>query len=203
MKLHGRYHSPFVRRVAIWLNLQDRAFAHHPVMVTGEDYERLKTINPIGRVPALELDDGAMLVETFAIIDWIEETAPAGKRLLPPGGGERMRAMQTIACANSLAEKAVALVYETTRRPEHLYWSEWIKRVEGQITAALDMLEAGCPRGQFAGGGQPNGADVAAVASFDFVGRACPHLSEGEYPLLHALSARANALPAFGSTRPS
>lgn len=202
MKLHGRFHSPYVRRVAVWLNLQDRAFEHHPVMVTGDDYERLKTINPIGRVPALELDDGAILIETFAIIDWVEETASADKRLLPPASRERMRALQMTAYANSLAEKAVALVYETTRRPENLHWSEWIERVEAQITAALDLLETNCPKDQFAGGAHPNGADVAAVASFDFVVRTCPHLSEGKYPLLHALSERANALPAFASTKP-
>ena len=202
MKLYGRYHSPFVRRVAIWLNLQGREFEHHPIMVTGEDYERLKAINPMGRVPALQLDEQTTLVETSSIIDWIEGTAPASARLLPPSGPQRMQALQAVACAHSLAEKAVALVYETTRRPEALHWAEWIERVDGQITAALELLEAHCPHDDFAGGVQPNGADVAVVASFDFTVRTCPRLAEGQYPLLHSLSKRANAIPAFKMTTP-
>ncbi len=203
MNLYGRYHSPFVRRVAIWLNLQGRAYAHQPIMVTGDDYERLKTINPMGRVPALQLDDATMLVETFAIIDHLELTAPAEARLLPIDPEQRLGVMQVVACANTLAEKAVALVYETTRRPPELHWAEWIARVEGQVTSALDLLEAHSPTEGFAGGDAPNGADVAAVASFDFVGMACPHLSEGKYRRLAALSARANELDAFSSTLPS
>lgn len=203
MILHGRYHSPFVRRIAIWLNLQDRPFEHRPVMVTGDDYARLREINPIGRVPALQLDDGTTLVETSAIIDWIEETAPENDRLLPSAGVDRMRVLQGVACANSLAEKAVALVYESVRRPDALHWAEWIERIEGQITAALDLLEAHCPDDGFAGGAQPNGADIAAVAGFDFVVGAFPRLVDGRYPRLGNLSKRANSMTEFSSTRPS
>lgn len=202
MILYGRYLSPFVRRVAIWMNLQERAFEHRPLSVLGEDFDRLREVNPFGRVPALQLDDGTVLVETWAIVDWLEETAPADRRLLPASGQARMRALQGVACAHSVAEKAVALVYETTRRPEALHWADWIARVRDQVATGLDLLEAHTPDAGFAGGGGPTGMTAAAVASFDFVKTAHPRLVEGRHPRLHALAERANALPAFSSTRP-
>ncbi len=202
MILYGRFHSPFVRRIAIWLNLQGRAFEHEPIMVTGDDFDRLSTINPVGRVPALQIVDGPLLIETAAIIDWIEDTAPVEKRLLPSTGTERMEAMRAIAYANSLAEKAVALVYDTIRRPEELHWQDWIDRLSGQCRGALDLLEGSTPQSSFFGGRNPAGADAAAVASYDFMRRTHPKVLAGPYPRLDALSQRANQLPAFASTIP-
>ncbi|MEZ5936694.1 MAG: glutathione S-transferase family protein [Hyphomonadaceae bacterium] len=202
MILHGRFLSPFVRRVAIWMSLQGRAFEHRPLMVTGPDFETLKTINPMGRVPALTLDDGTTLVETFAIVDWLEETAAPEQRLLPPSGEARRGALQAVACANTLAEKAVALVYETVRRPEAYHWADWIARVQSQVATSLDLLEAHAPETGFGGGDQPTGATAAVVAGFDFVGHALPHLVAEGYPRLKALSERANALPAFSANKP-
>lgn len=202
MILYGRYLSPFVRRVAIWLALQDRAFEHRPLSVMGDDFEALKRVNPFGRVPALAIDDGMVLVETSAIIDWLEETALAGKRLLPATGRERMTALQGVACANSVAEKGVALVYETTRRPKELHWRDWIDRVETQVRVGLDLLEAQAPDEGFASGGAPNGVTAAVVASWDFIAMAHPYLVESGYPKMKALSERANALPQFAASRP-
>ena len=202
MILYGRFHSPFVRRIAIWLNLQGRAFQHEPIMVTGEDFDRLKSINPVGRVPALQIDGGPLLIETAAITDWIEDTAPVERRLLPPSGTDRMEAMRTIAYANSLAEKAVALVYDTIRRPEQLHWQDWIARLSGQCRGALDLLEASAPQSGFFGGQNPAGADTAAVASYDFMKRTHPKVLTGPYARLEALSQRANQLPAFASAIP-
>lgn len=202
MILYGRFHSPYVRRIAIWLALQDRNFSHEPLMVTGEDFAKLKSINPVGRVPALRIDDDTLLIETAAIIDWIEDTAPADRRLLPPTGPDRMGAMRVIAYANSLAEKAVALVYDTIRRPPELHWHEWIDRLKGQCKGALDLLEACTPENGFLAGATPAGADVAAVASFDFVTRVHPDLVSDGYPRLKSLSARSNAIEAFAASIP-
>lgn len=203
MILYGRDLSPFVRRVAVWCALQERAVERRPLMVSGEDFETLRGINPLGRVPILQLEDGESLIETWAICDWLEETAPEAARLLPAGGIPRRVAMQELAYANSVAEKAVALVYDKNRRPEEFHWTDWQARLEGQIAGGLSALESHCPaEGWLAGRERPMAGDVGFVCAHDFVAATNPYLLEGSYPKLRALAARANALEAFGATKP-
>ncbi len=199
MVLYGRYLSPYVRRIAIWLGLQGRSFEHRPILVTGEDFDRLRALNPLGRVPVLVLEDGGALVETGAIVDWLEETAP-DRRLLPVCGKTRRDAMQTIGYADGLAEKVVALVYERQRRPAEYHWPDWQARLETQIAGALDRLEAEAPEEGFFGGAEPGGLDAAVLGSFDHAWHMHPHLVRHEK--LRKLSERANRLPVFSGTHP-
>jgi len=198
MILYGRTVSPFVRRVAIWLDLQGRRYENVPLLVL-DDFEQLKTINPFGRVPALRLDDGTVLVETWAITDYLEDTAPDGKRLLPTTGPARMRALQDLASAHNAAEKGVALVYETVRRPPHLHWPDWIARVRGQATTGLDLLEA---QAHLMSVERTPGPLAAAVATYDFLSVMLPDVIADAYPALRACAETANAMPAFAASRP-
>ena len=59
MILYGRNLSPFARRIAIWCALQGREIERRDILVTGDDFKRLATMNPVARVPVLELDDGS------------------------------------------------------------------------------------------------------------------------------------------------
>src|SRR5215475_8705748 len=99
MILYGRYFSPFARRVGAWMILQGRAFEHVPLPPRGSGSEALAEINPMLRIPVLRLDDGTMLIETFAIIDWLEDSAPPDRRLLPVSGESRRRRLQGVALA--------------------------------------------------------------------------------------------------------
>ena len=60
MILIGQYDSPFVRRVAISLHHFGLAFDREVMSVFG-DFDELTRQNPLGRVPALRLDDGEVL----------------------------------------------------------------------------------------------------------------------------------------------
>ncbi len=203
MILYGRDLSPFTRRVAIWLTLQGREFERRPLMVQGEDFETLKQISPQGRVPILQLDDGAALIESWAICDWLEDSAEESARLLPVTGLPRREMMQELAHASSTAEKGVALVYDKNRRPEHLHWSDWQARLSGQILGGLRAMEAHCPEaGWLSGTDRPMAGDIGFVITYDFIAASNPHLLDEGFPKLAALSARANAMPAFGDTKP-
>ncbi|MFT6775676.1 MAG: glutathione S-transferase [Paracoccaceae bacterium] len=203
MILYGRDLSPFTRRVAIWCALQEREVERRPLMVQGEDFETLKTVNPVGRVPILQLEDGANLIETWAICDWLEDIAPEGARLIPATGVARRDVLQEVAFANSVVEKGVALVYDKNRRPEHLHWADWQSRLAGQIEGGLRALEAHCPEdGWLAGRNRPMAGDVAFVIAHDFIAVTNPQLLEIGVPKLVALAARANATPAFGASKP-
>lgn len=201
MILYGRDLSPFVRRIAIWCALQSREVERRPLMVSGEDFEKLKTMNPVGRVPILDLDDGTRLVDSYMIGDWLDETSPNGVRLVPVRGDARREVLQRLAIGAGTAEKSVALVYEKNRRPEELHWKSWQDRLIGQIHGGLKALDGAAPADGWSGEG-PDAGDVAAIVAFQFVEAANPWLLEPGYPRLAALVERAMQNPAIAASKP-
>jgi len=144
--LYGRDLSPYARRVAIWARLQGRALERRALAATDpRDAEAIRAVHPGLRVPVLELEDGTRLIESFAICDWLDETVPEGRRLVPASGPARRDGLQRIALAHATTEKIVALVYERNRRPETLHWPEWQERLAGQVRGGFAALEAAAP----------------------------------------------------------
>jgi glutathione S-transferase len=199
--LHGGKRSPFVRRVAIWLGLQGRTCERRAVDLFGADFEAFRARNPLARVPVLTTPDGDLL-ETSAIIDYLETTADEDARLIPASGAARITCLQQMGLANGIAEKGVAFVYETERRPAETQWSGWIERVTIQVDAGLAALEAACPSEGWFGGDRPNGADASAVSAIDFLITTRFPLDTASIPKLMVLSQRSRAHPAFETTRP-
>jgi glutathione S-transferase len=191
-----------VRRVEIWLTLHERPFERDYVNVFGDGFPQFMAINPLGRVPALTIESGEHLIETAAIVDYLEDLAPASARLLPAGGEARRVCTQRIACANAIAEKGVALAYEVERRPPQYQWPAWRDRLTTQLDGGLAALEAMVPVAGWMGGERLDGADVAAICAYDFIGTIAAFTPATELPRLAALAARANALPAFSTSYP-
>ena len=92
MILIGQYDSPFVRRVAVALRIYDVAYEHRPWSVFG-DAEKIAAFNPLLRVPTLVCDDGEALVESGAILDWLDEQAGPDRALIAASGPERRAAL--------------------------------------------------------------------------------------------------------------
>jgi len=101
MELIGSYGSPFVRRVAVTLHLYGMAFTQLP-LGTVPDAAAIRAKNPLGRVPALVLDDGEVLIDSLFIIDWMDEQAGA-RALVPRAGAERRRVNRLTALAAAVA----------------------------------------------------------------------------------------------------
>ena len=203
MILYGRDMSPFVRRIAIWCALQDREVERRPITVMGEDFAKLKAMNPVARVPVLELDDGTRMIDSYAIGDWLDETSPNGVRLVPPEGAARRDTLQRLALAAGVAEKAVALVYERNRRPEQFHWQDWQDRVAGQVQSGLAALDAAAPQAGWSGGDAPDAGDVSAAVAYQFVEATNPFVLEPGYARLAALAERAMQLPGVAETKPA
>ncbi|WMS42257.1 glutathione S-transferase [Acuticoccus sp. MNP-M23] len=203
MKLVGRDLSPYVRRVAIWLTLQERAFEREILgTFDPEVMDRLNAVHPSRRVPALVLDDGTSLIESFAICDYLDETMPH-LRLVPESGPARRVTLQRIALAHSTTEKIVAVFYEKGRRPPELVWDEWLDRLAAQTRDGLAAMEANAdPAGAFGGADGPDGGDIAVVCAFQMAKITSPWLIDREYKALEALEAQAMALAPFAETYP-
>jgi len=195
--LYGGDRSPFVRRVAYWLNLQGRAYVRRPVDLWVKDFVSIREKNPLSRVPILELEDGTSLFETFSIVDWLEDSAAPSQRLLPLGGPARRETLRDLALAAGIAEKVVALIYETERRPADKVWDDWSERLSAQVRSGLSALEAALPAQGWHGGARPDGADcaIAALHALLLTVKAADFLAGG--PHLVAYGNRCAVTPAF------
>ncbi|MCC7272509.1 MAG: glutathione S-transferase N-terminal domain-containing protein, partial [Alphaproteobacteria bacterium] len=181
MMLVGRYLSPFVRRTAITLKLYGMPFEHNPLS-TMTDMDAIKRINPVGRVPALVTDDGATLVDSATIIDWLDEQAGPAHALTPPAGPERRAVQRLVAIALGTMEKAVAYSYETKRRPAERQHQPWIDNLTSQIAGGLAALEAiqGTP---WLAGAKMTQADVTTAVLVEYMRASHPDLfPAGKYP---------------------
>ncbi|MCF3933146.1 glutathione S-transferase family protein [Acuticoccus sp. M5D2P5] len=202
MLLIGRNHSPYTRRVAITCALQGRTIERRELGAREpENAAEICRYNPGLRVPILVLDDGTPLIETAAICEWLDETAPEGKRLIPASGVARRDALQLIALAHQTTEKLVTNVYEGLRRPAEYHWPEFQERTRGQIAGGLEALEALVPDGFF-GGEQPDGRDVAVICCWHMAELTAKDLIDGRYPRLTAFADRMMAIPAVADTYP-
>jgi glutathione S-transferase len=202
--LIGMFDSPFVRRVAISLKLCGIAFEHADWSV-GADFERIRRYNPLVRVPTLVLDDGEVLLESQALLDYLDELVGPQRALLPRVGRERRTALKLMATALGAADKAREQVYERAFRPPEKRHEPWLARCRTQMHGALAELERHAAErgiGRWLVGERMTQADITAVCAFTFLTDALAlSLQAAPYPALRALTARCEALPEFQSTR--
>ncbi len=195
--LIGQYDSPFVRRVAIALRLYGLPFEHRPWSTFG-DADKLATFNPLRRVPTLVLDGGEALIESTAILDYLDELVGPERAMIAAKGAERRRALKICALGSGLADKAVSLIYERVLRKDQL--KLWVERCEAQISGVLEVLEK--ERAQVATpfwfGDRIGHADIMVACALRFTGEGHPALFDARYPALQAHAARCEALPPFG-----
>ena len=199
MILVGRYRSPFTRRVAISMQLLGIAYEHRPY-TAWSNLAEVRTVNPVGRVPALVLDSGEALFDSSAILDYIDHLAGPQRSLLPPQEPERHRVLRITACALGVLEKVVATLYEQTMHPPEKIHRPWIEHNENQARSGLQWL-ASCDWSL--SGSAFTQADITTIAMYDFTRIVNqPLIPEGAYPRLDALAAYCGEFPAFRDTRP-
>ncbi|VVN68673.1 putative GST-like protein YibF [Pseudomonas fluorescens] len=140
MKLVGMLDSPYVRRVAISLELYGIEFVHEPLSVF-RTYAEFAEINPVVKAPTLVLDDGTVLMDSSLILDYLETLAPADKKLLPRQPAALARDLHALGLALAACEKSVQIVYEHNLRPAEKQHAPWLERVSGQLLAAYGLLD--------------------------------------------------------------
>ncbi|MEO8754531.1 MAG: maleylacetoacetate isomerase [Casimicrobiaceae bacterium] len=207
MKLYDYFRSSAAYRVRIALNLKglapERTFVH---LRKGAQREApYLALNPQGLLPALVTDEGAVLTQSLAIIEYLDETHPQPP-LLPSGPAARARVRGlalAVACDIHPIDNLRVLRYllqtvgvaEEQKDAWYKYW----------IDVGLEALELQLSRdaltGRYCHGDTPTLADICLVPQLANARRVDLDLSP--YPTLTRIDVACRELPAFAAAEPS
>lgn len=194
MILIGQFDSPFVRRIGIALETYGRAYEHKPWSTFG-DADQIARYNPTLRVPTLVFDDGAVMVDTHAILLVLDAAAPPARRLTPADPDQMRSVWRICGFASGVSDKAVQLFYVTMFAKQ--VDSGFVARMRAQIGDTLDLLEREAPQGWWVGDAITH-ADIAMASTYRHFSEAYAGQFEfARWPALKAHSERCEKLPVF------
>ena len=197
MQLIGLLDSPYVRRVAISMQWLGLAYDHQPLSVF-RTFDAFQAINPVVKAPTLVCDDGQVLMDSGLILTYVE--ALAHPRSLMPTDLDALRDdLRIIGLALAVCEKSIQIYYERTLRPAEKRHAPWLERITGQLLAACDGLEETLETRPLPVKTETitQASITTAVAWYFTQQMVTDVVPAGSYPALVALSAQAEALPAF------
>ncbi|HEX7983368.1 MAG TPA: maleylacetoacetate isomerase [Duganella sp.] len=209
MKLYTYFRSSAAYRVRIALNLKGLAYEAQPVHLLRDGGEHLadayRAVNPSKLLPTLEDDDGAVIGQSLAILEYLEDTRPQTP-LLPadPVGRARVRALAltVVADTHPLGNLRVLKYIKGEMGQTEEVKLEWHRHWLRSGLATLESLLAGDARtGVYAHGDTPTIADCCLV----------PHVFNAQrfevdmapYPTVMRINAACAELPAFQQAHPS
>ena len=145
------------------------------------------------------LETGETLIESGAILDYLDEIAGPDRALVPRAGVARRKALRTLAAATAACDKAIAITYER-RRPSDKVSTDWIVRCRVQLDAALSELESSGL--ELSGSRRLTQVDITTACMCGYVQRVEPDaLSAARYPSLSQLSTTCEARSEFAACR--
>jgi glutathione S-transferase len=194
MQLIGMLDSPYVRRVAISLQVLGLAFDLDQVSVFRQ-FERFSALNPVVKAPSFITDDGVVLMDSNLILEHIAHLAP--RSLMPADRAAHEIALRQVGLAMAACEKSVAILYERNQRPAEKLHQPWLDRARGQLLAAYGALEKEASPDWFTGEDLMQPQITVAVAWRFSQHTVSDVVSAADFPRLVTLSARAEQLAPF------
>ena len=191
--------SPFVRKVRIAASVLglEPEIALEPADTMNAD-DPVRRQNPLGKIPALVLEDGTVLFDSRVILDYLDHRAGGG-RIVPSDAGARFAALRLQALADGLMDASVLLVYEGRFRPAERHEPKWLDHQSGKIARALAALEATPP----ALSTTPDVGQIALACALGYRDFRFEGTWRREHPRLVAwLDRFAARVPAFAATAP-
>jgi glutathione S-transferase len=188
--------SPFARKVRIAaavLELEDRIEIANAD--TGNPEDSLRTQNPLGKIPALVLENGETIFDSAVIVEYLDWLAGGGK-IIPTEPKARFRSLTQQALADGISDAAVLLRYETLWRDPEMRSEKWMAYQADKIARALRAFEKAPPEDL---------SDVGTIALASALGYLDLRFEgawRAEHPrLVSWLDVFADATPSFEATR--
>ncbi len=201
MQLIGVNRSPFTRRVALTLRIYGMPYEQN-ALSGFRDRDAVRSANPLGRIPALVLDDGETLVDSHAIIDHLDEIYGRERALTPASGADRRLVLKLVAILMGACDKALQVAYERNYRPVETVHQPWIDDCMAQVASALTVVDTMItPEADGLVLGRLTQADLAAFVT-ERLARGLGLDTERDMPNLFALTSRLGNTPPFASTEP-
>lgn len=200
MKLYASSGSPFARKIRVML-IEKKA-PHEVEMVdlwAPSDYQET---NPVGKVPALRLDDGRVIVNSPLIADYVDGRFPQ-PRFIPADPEQRLEVRRWEALADATMDAAVASLYEARFHDEAKRSQAFLDRQRGKIDAGFAALERALGGRQWCVGEAMSLADIATACHIAFILLRRPEFFPAErYPGLARLARAVGARDSMKQTVP-
>ena len=127
MKLPFSPASPFARKVriaAIELGLIDRIEFVATNVVPGQANDDYSKITPLKKLPVLILDNGDVILDSYVIVEYLDELAGGGK-LVPASGPDRWKVKSHHSLLQGMLDSMLLCRYEAMVRPKEFFWKAW------------------------------------------------------------------------------
>ncbi len=190
--------SPFVRKVRIaasLLGLADKIDVRDTDLNDAADTIRVQ--NPLGKIPALILEDGTVYYDSRVILEYLDHLAGGG-RIIPREPRARFETLRLQALCDGILDASVLIVYETRYRSAEQRSQTWLDRQAGKVARGLAALEAAPPPL----GATPDVGQIALACVLGYRDLRFDGSWRKEYPRLLAFHDQfAASVPAFGQTK--
>jgi glutathione S-transferase len=202
MKLIGVNRSPYTRRVAITLTALGVSYEQRCVSGFG-NRDEVRGHNPLGRIPALVLDDGETLIDSGAIVDHLDETYGGERPTVPRSGAERRAVLRLAAMMIGACDKGLQAAYHRNHTPVEKRHQPWVDDCTAQMVHALSAVDAMVdPSAPYLLLGRLTQADITAFVAERLARFGLNVDTASEMPRLHAHVRKLAEEPAFRGTEP-
>lgn len=185
MQLYASPASSFARKIRVMLI--EKNVPHEVGMVNLWEPNDLKKVNPMGKVPALRLDDGRVLINSPLIADYVDSRFPA-PRLIPEDPELRFEVRRREALADGTMDAVSASLYEMRFHDEAKRSQAWLDRQRGKVDAGFAALEEMLGGRQWCVGNAMSLADIAIACHIGFIRLRAPQFFlEEKHPNLARL----------------
>jgi glutathione S-transferase len=202
MRLIGVNRSPYTRRVAITLAAYAVPYEQRCVSGFG-NREEVRGHNPLGRIPALVLDDGETLIDSGAIVDHLDERYGGEPPTTPRSGAGRRAVLRVAAMMMGACDKGLQAAYHRNHTPVDKRHQPWVEDCTAQMVHALvavdAMVDASAPYLLL---GRLTQGDITAFVAERLARFGLNVDTATQVPRLHALVRRLGEEAAFRSTEP-
>lgn len=200
MKLIGSNASPFVRKVRIFAAEKRIDYEWELDSVFSPD-SKVPSFNPLGKIPALILDDGATLFDSRVIVEFLDTLSPIGK-LIPSNGRDRIEVKRWEALADGVLDAGILARLENARKAGEKS-PAWADRQMGKLTRGLQAMEDQLGDKPWCSGSAFSLADIALGACLGWLDFRFAALGWKEkHPNLARHHAKLAERPSFAETAP-
>ncbi|MTI43654.1 glutathione S-transferase [Roseibium hamelinense] len=192
--------SPFGRKIKIALaalGLKDRVTMEEAA--TADPNDSLRSQNPLGKIPALVLEDGSVLYDSRVISEYIDFLA-GGNKIIPLGEA-RFAALRNQALADGIMDAGILQVYEKRFKPMEYRFPDWQIYQADKIARALAYLEANVPA-TVASEADLDVGNIAIACALGYLDMRFEGAWRPDHPKMVAwLEAFETAVPSYAETR--